>query len=161
MSDINEKGGAVVSEVTKDLQDLVNLELPPKSEPFGRNVVKITILCFAILLLTCVAGLVYALRASTHREDALNESLQCVRRSAFVYESAIGDGVKLIVDLDVPITKALLALESGNQIGLDSALLEIERTIDGDGTADYPGSENIKKSIDSAVQGRRNALDEC
>lgn len=157
-----------MNEVSKDLQDLVNLELPPKAEPFGRNVVKITILCFAVLLLTCVAGLVYALWStndaldeSAGREDRLTESLDCVRRSAYQYEQAVGDAVKLIVDMDVPITRALVAVGRRDDAALQAALNEVDIIINGDGTPEHPGSEAINEAIDRAITARRTALNEC
>ena len=142
-----------MNDVTHDLKLLAEIEIPPKSDPVGRNVVKLTILCFAVLLVACVGGLVYALKASTTREDNLNRSLQCVRASAYEYESAVGDAVKLLVDLNIPITEGLTAFGRDDIDGLQAALAHADESI-------IAGSE-IKEEIELAIQARQVALSEC
>lgn len=150
-----------MDDVTRDLKRLAEIELPPKTDPIGRNVVKFTILCLAVLLLTCVMGLVYALRSSLSREDQLAASLQCVRDSAYEWEYAVGDAVKLIVNLDVPKTEALVAIARSDEVALNTALDGIDLIISGDGTVENLGSERTKEQVERALRARRTALLEC
>lgn len=142
-----------MNEVTNDLKLLAEMEIPPKSDRVGRNVVKLTVFCFSVLLLTCVGGLVFALKASTTREDNLNRSLQCVRESAYEYESAVGDAVKLLVDLNIPITEGLAAFGRDDMAGLQMALRHADESV--------AASSEIKAQVERAIQARQTALNEC
>jgi hypothetical protein len=145
--------------VTTDLQKLANLELPDKSDRHGRAVVKWTILCLTLLLLSCVGGLIYALRASLQREGALSTSLGCVRASAYVYESAVVDSINLLVDLDVPITEALIAVAQGEEEELIAAVSEADKVVNGVGSG--KSVIEVKANLDLAIKARQTALDKC
>ena len=140
-------------EVTNDLRALSEMEIPPKDNPLGRNIVKMTIFCFSILLLSSFGVVTYALVASLDREGDARESLNCVRASTVDYDEALGDAVKLLVDLDVPITKALVAVGRGDDAALEQALAETDRTVADAGP--------VKAHIDDAIKARRVALQEC
>lgn len=140
-------------DVTKDLESLANLELPDKKDRWGRHIVKITILCFSILILACVAGLWVALQASLEREDSLNTSLACVRESSYEYDDAIGNAVKLLVDMDVPLHRALIAVGRQDHDGLVAALEEADVAV--------ANVDEIKTKIDQAVTARRVAVEGC
>jgi hypothetical protein len=141
------------NEVTTDLQRLVNLELPPKHDRWGRGVVKFTIACAVLTVLVCVFGLVFALRGSLNRESQLSDSLQCVRESSTEFDTALGEAVNLIVDMDVPITQALIAVALNDHDGLLLAVQDADELV--------RSADAIKDNIDIAIQARKTALEKC
>lgn len=139
--------------ISDDVQSILSFELPPKTDPKGRTLAKFTLLVLALAIVMGYAIAGYALRASLRREDTLSMSLTCVRASTVAYDRAIGEAIKLLVDLDVPTGRLVVALSNDDQDQVANAVREIESNV--------KVAEPIKQQINDAIKARQTALKEC
>lgn len=106
-----------------------------------------------------IGSLVYSMTVIANDKQDTQDSLKCVRGSTGEFYEAVGNSIKLLVDLNVPITEALIELAADNPAGIREALEGAQATIDGtDGT---PGEEAVRMAIDEAVAAYDAAVLAC
>lgn len=142
-----------MSEVAIDLIDLAEGRLPPKSNRFGRNVVKLTIFLVVLMFVTAIGAVTFALYASLQRESNLKESLSCVRASAVEFDRQVGNGISVVIDNQNGLMRALQGVADS-----DENMLQAE-------VARFPAlteaGQVSKASLDKAVAARDKAIAEC
>lgn len=141
------------NEVSHDLRALAEMQLPPKSEPVGRNLVKLTILLFSITILTSLTTVTYALFASIDREAQLKTELSCVRKSAVVLDRRISEGVSVLIDSNGIVLGALNGVAVDDPELLHTYLSEVPNIV--------TAGEEAQANLDVAVAARELALKEC
>lgn len=139
--------------VTSDLRALAAMELPPKQDPLGRNIVKLTIflVCFTILgALTIVS---WALVQAINREKSAKDELSCLRSSTLLVDQALGDGMITLIDNDNIILYALQGAGTQNQAQIQEAVADFETRV--------TEGESAQKAIEEAMASREEALQRC
>jgi hypothetical protein len=142
-----------VNEVTSDLQALANLELPARNNKVGRNVVKVTILCFSATIFLALLTVSYALWASLHREDSLQDQLSCNRESSVLFDGRIGEGLVIIIDNDATVLQGLNGIAQDDPNAVAAALARVDSQL--------LAGEQAKINIDQAMTAREEALNTC
>ena len=142
-----------MNEVTKDLRSLAELELPPQSDTRGRNIVKITILCFAITILGSLVTVTYALVASINRENDLQNEIGCVRTSAVLIDRRLAEGLTALIDNDNILLSGLHGIAVDDPVELDEALANFDLQI--------RAGELAQTNLAAAIVGREQALLTC
>jgi hypothetical protein len=142
-----------MNEVTRDLKALASLELPPAANKTGRNIVKVTILCFSITILAALGTVTYALFASLNRESSLKQELGCVRASAVLVDQRVGEGLAVVIDNNNTLLFALDGVAKRDEEQLRTALGDVPQRVKDGATA--------QSNLDHAIQAREQALNEC
>ena len=142
-----------MNDVTEDLKSLASLELPPRKDRTGRNIVKVTILCFSITILAALGTVTYALFASLSRESDLKQEIGCVRESAVLVDRRVAEGLSIVIDNDNTVLFALDGVAKNDQSQLQSALGDVPQRIQNGATA--------QSNLDVAIEAREQALIEC
>lgn len=142
-----------MNDVGKDLEALANLELPQKPNKAGKNIVKVTIMCFAITILASLTTVTYALITSRNRENGLQNEVTCVRASSVLLDRRLGEGLSVIIDNNGIVLTALGELIQKTPEQFEAALAQIRDQI--------AAGEVAKSNLDDAIEARETTLTEC
>jgi hypothetical protein len=143
----------IIPVVTSDLRTLAALELPPKTDPAGRHIVKVTILFFSIFAVASLAALTYALFASLDRENSLKNEIGCVRQSAVNVDAEVADGIGVLIDNANTILVSLDAVAANDDAALLNHLAGVEDLV--------TAGETAKSELDFAIVKRQEAVNTC
>jgi hypothetical protein len=139
--------------VSNDLKALSELEIPPKSDPIGRNIVKWTVLLVCITVLGALIIVTYALLQSYDEKKDIREQLSCVRSSTVLVDKTFANGMIVLIDNDNTILAALQAVSVNDQAHLTELLASFtDRVAEG---------EASKTDLIRSIEVREDALDRC
>lgn len=142
-----------MSEVMSDLKALANLELPRNTDDRGRNIVKLTLLLFSVMVLASFAVVTVALFASLARENDLKNEIGCVRTSSVLIDRRMSEGVSLVIDQNTIVLEGLEDVVVNDTEHLGELLSVVPELAENGRTA--------QQNLDEAIAAREEALINC
>jgi hypothetical protein len=136
--------------IKNDLASLRHLELP---QDHDSNLVKFSVLLICVAIVAAVIGLIYSVIVLSGDKGDLQDQLTCFRESSVEYEKRIGEGVSLLVELDLRLSDALIAVGTQSEEDLAAALQGMSEL--------QEEGRVVQGRIDQAIAARENAADQC
>lgn len=137
--------------VSRDLESLRNLELP--SDARQSRLVKASVLLIAVAIILAISGLIYAVVVLVKDKNDLEDRLSCLRTPSVEYDKRIGQGVNLMVELQLGLTDALSAVGTNDEQTLQQAIVALQQAKD-DGVI-------VQQNIDKAIKDREQSIQTC
>ena len=134
-----------------DLESLRTLELPKDNPP--TKLVKASVFLIVVAIVLAVSGLLYAVVVLAKSKSDLESQLSCLRAPSVEYDKRIGEGVNLMVELQLGLTDALSAVGTDDPATLQEAIVTLQQTKN-DGAL-------VQQNIDKAIKDREQSIQTC
>jgi hypothetical protein len=111
------------------------------------------VLLIAVAIILAISGLIYAVVVLVKDKNDLEDRLSCLRTPSVEYDKRIGQGVNLMVELQLGLTDALSAVGTNDEQTLQQAIVALQQAKD-DGVI-------VQQNIDKAIKDREQSIQTC